>query len=60
MKIIAFFVISGFLLTLAACGKSDVEKLNEESAAMSKKSAGSSADIPRVRITPDKKKEGEK
>ena len=60
MKIIAFFVISGFLLTLAACGKSDVEKLVDESAANSKKQVGKLEDIPRIRITPDKKKEGEK
>jgi hypothetical protein len=60
MKNMLILVALGAAFTLSACGKSDLEKLNEESAAMSKKTGGSSADIPRVRITPDKKKEGGK
>lgn len=46
------------VLALTACGKSDAEKQVEKGAAISKKMAGSVASIPRIRVTPDSKKEG--
>lgn len=60
MKTIIIFMISGFVLSLSACGKSDLEKSNEESVAMSRKTAGSVANMPRINLTLDNKKEAGK
>jgi hypothetical protein len=60
MKNMLIFLALGAAFTLSACGKSDLEKMNEESLAMSKKTAGSVANMPRIKLAPDKKKEGEK
>jgi len=63
MKNLIILAGLGLVLSLAACGKSDHEKLVEESAANAKLSAGSLADVPRIVVpprTPAKKKEGEK
>ncbi len=61
MKNILILAVLGVAFTLSACGKSDVEKLDEESAAIPEKSSMSSVGIPRINYgTSNKKKEGEK
>ena len=54
MKAIAFIAALGVVVSLSACGKSDLEKQVEKDTAISKKMAGDVNKVPRVVMTPDK------
>lgn len=53
MKKLVVLAALGVVFTLSACGKSDLEKLEESNKAIQKRTGGSSADIPRIHVTPD-------